>query len=120
MVVYDLEERTFHFAKRVRKFVRTLPMTIANQEDIRQLVRASGSVGANYREANDALGRKDFLMRIKLSRKEAKESVYWLKLISETNLLENRSEGEHLVQEASELVKILSSIAQTSSTKPAQ
>ena len=117
MVVYDLEERTFHFAKRVRKFVRTLPTTIANEEDSRQLIKASGSVGANYREANDALGKKDFLMRIKVSRKEAKESAYWLKLISETNLLENRAEGECLVQEASELVKILSSIAQRSSAK---
>ena len=74
-------------------------------------------MGANYREANDALGKKDFLMRIKVSRKEAKESAYWLKLISETNLLENRAEGECLVQEASELVKILSSIAQRSSAK---
>ncbi len=93
MVVYDLEERTFHFAKRVRKFVRTLPTTIANEEDSRQFIKASGSVGANYREANDALGKKDFLMRIKVSRKEAKESAYWLKLISETNLLENRAES---------------------------
>ena len=62
--------------------------------------------------------KKDFLMRIKVSRKEAKESAYWLKLISETNLLKNRTEGECLVQEASELVKILSSIAQRSSAKP--
>ena len=58
MAVYDLEERTFHFAKRVRKFVRTLPTTIANEKDSRQLIRASGSVGSNYREANDVLGKK--------------------------------------------------------------
>ena len=115
--MYDLEERTFQFAKRVRKFVSTLPKTVANGEDARQLIKASGSVGANYREANDALGRQDFFMRIKLSRKEAKESAYWLKLISETNLLENRDEAEKLLQEASELVKILSSIAQTSSAR---
>ncbi len=93
-------------------------MTAANEEDCRQLVRASGSVGANYREANDALGKKDFLMRIRISRKEAKESAYWLKLISETNTLENHAESEHLFREATELVKILSSIAQGSSARP--
>lgn len=80
--VYDLEERTFQFAKRVRLFVKTLPNTLANVEDSRQLIKASGSVGANYREANESLGKKDFLMRIRISRKEAKESEYWLRLIN--------------------------------------
>ena len=75
---YDLEERTFLFAKRVRAFVKTLPRTVANSEDVRQLIRASGSVGANYIEANDTLSRKDFRMHVKLSRKESKESRYWL------------------------------------------
>ena len=69
---YDLEERTFQFAKAVRIFVKTLPKTIANIEDGKQLVKASGSVGANYREANESLSKKDFLMRVKISRKEAK------------------------------------------------
>ena len=79
--VYDLEERTFQFAKNIRLFVKTLPKSMANFEDGKQLLRASGSVGANYIEANESLGRKDFLMRIKISRKEAKESMYWLRLI---------------------------------------
>ena len=78
---YDLEERTFQFAKDVRLFVKTLPKTIANIEDSIQLVKASGSVGANYREANEALSKKDFLMRIKISRKEAKESACNLEFI---------------------------------------
>ena len=86
---YDLEERTFQFAKKVRLFVKTLPKTIANIEDGRQLVRASGSVGANYREANESISKKDFLMRMKISRKEAKESAYWLRLIHETNKLQS-------------------------------
>ena len=64
--VYDLEERTFQFAKAVRIFVKTLPKTIANIEDGKQLVKASGSVGANYREANESLSKKDFVMRIKI------------------------------------------------------
>ena len=108
--VYDLEERTFQFAKAVRLFVKTLPKTIANIEDGKQLIKASGSVGANYIEANESLGKKDFLMRIKISRKEAKESAYWLRLINETNKLKNADEALSLIQEANELKKIFSSI----------
>ncbi len=112
--VYDLEERTFIFAKDVRFFIKTLTKTIANIEDGKQVIRSSGSVGANYREANEALSKKDFVMRIKISRKEAKESVYWLKLINETNNLENSKEALMLIQEATELKKILSSILEKS------
>ncbi|RLB15322.1 MAG: four helix bundle protein, partial [Deltaproteobacteria bacterium] len=78
---YDLEDRTLKFTKEVIEFVKNLPRTIANIEIIKQLVRASGSVGANYIEANEALSKKDFAMRIKICRKEAKESRYWLRLI---------------------------------------
>ena len=96
--VYDLEERTFQFAKDVQLFVKTLPKTIANIEDGKQLIKASGSVGANYIEANESLGKKDFLMRIRISRKEAKESAFWLRLIHETNNLKNADEALHLMQ----------------------
>jgi four helix bundle protein len=108
--VYDLEERTFLFAKNIRIFVKTLPRTIANFEDSKQLIRSAGSVGANYREANEALSRKDFLMRIKICRKESKESVYWLRLIHETNTFANEREAVHLINEAIQLKKIFSSI----------
>ena len=111
---YDLEERTFQFAKAVRIFVKTLPKTIANIDDGKQLIRASGSVGANYREANESLSKKDFLMRMKISRKEAKESAYWLRLIHETNNLKNGDDAQSLMQEAIELKKILSSILEKS------
>ena len=77
-------------------------------------MKASGSVGANYREANESLSKKDFLMRMKISRKEAKESVYWLRLIHETNNLRNANEAQKLIQEANELKKILSSILEKS------
>ena len=107
---YDLAERTFQFAKAVRLFVKTLPKTIANIEDGKQSVRASGSVGANYREANEALSKKDFAFRIKICRKEAKESAYWLRLIKETNNLKNAEDARCLIQEANELKKIFSSI----------
>ena len=112
--VYDLEERTFQFAKAVRLFIKTLPKTIANNEDGKQVVRASGSVGANYIEANESLSKKDFVMRIKISRKEAKESAYWLRLIHETNDLTNADENLYLIQEAIELKKIFSSILEKS------
>jgi four helix bundle protein len=111
---YDLAERTFQFAKAVRLFVKTLPKTIANIEDGKQLVRASGSVGANYREANEALSKKDFAFRIKICRKEAKESAYWLRLIKETNSLKNAEDARYLITEANELKKIFSSILQKS------
>jgi four helix bundle protein len=65
--IYDLEERTFQFATAVRLFVKTLPKTISNIEDGKQLIKASGSVGGNYIEANESLSKKDFLMRIKMS-----------------------------------------------------
>jgi four helix bundle protein len=111
---YDLEERTFKFAKEVRDFIKSLPFTTANQEDGKQLIRASGSVGANYIEANESLSKKDFVMRIKICRKEAKESAYWLRLILNTNAKENVLNGEGLLDEAVQLKKIFSSILQKS------
>src|SRR5438477_1759138 len=101
---FDLEDRTFAFAKRSRVLVKRLPKTIANIEDARQLVRASGSVGANYIEANESLSKKDFALRIKICRKESKESRYWLRLIEPTKTLE--TERDLLVQEAQELMNI--------------
>ena len=112
--VYEFEERTFQFAKAVRLFVKTSPKTTANIEDGRQLIKASGSVGANYIEANESLGKKDFSLRIKISRKEVKESAYWLRVIHETNNLENADDAEGLIQEANELKKIFSSILEKS------
>ena len=112
--VYDLEERTFQFSKSVRLFVKSLPHSFLNFEDGKQLIKSSGSVGANYREANEALSKKDFLMRIKISRREAKESAYWLRLLYETNSAKDISKGKHLLQEANELTKIFSAIIEKS------
>ena len=106
---YDLEDRTLKFAKDVIKFVKNLPRTIANIEILKQLVRASGSVGANYIEANEALSKKDFIMRVKICRKEAKESRYWLKLI-EVNGEGAEKQRQLLIQEATELMKIFGAI----------
>ena len=107
---YDLEERTFEFAKQVRLFVQSLSKNVVNIEDGKQVVRASGSVGANYIEANEALSKKDFLMRLKICRKEAKESVYFLRLLQETNSDESSGKASELINEANQLKKIISSI----------
>ncbi len=107
---YDLEDRTLRFAQRVRVFVKKLPKTLANTEDSRQLVDASGSVGAIYIEANEALSKKDFVMRIKICRKEAKESRYWLRLIDIGGKSELEQERKDLESEASELTHIFGSI----------
>ncbi|MBW1678085.1 MAG: four helix bundle protein [Deltaproteobacteria bacterium] len=108
---YDLEDRTFAFAKNVRAFVKKLRKTIANIEDAKQLIKSSGSVGANYIEANEALSKKDFVMRIKICRKEAKESRYWLKLIDTTDgQPEQENDRKDLVQESTELMNIFGAI----------
>jgi len=110
---YDLEERTLNFAKEVIEFVKTLPRTTANAEITKQVIRSSGSVGANYIEANESLSKKDFVMRIKICRKESKESSYWLKL-AEVKNSNGESQREVLIGEAMQLTKIFSSIAEKS------
>ena len=111
---YDLEERTFKFANDVRSFIRQLQKSIGNIEDAKQLIRSSGSVGANYIEANEALSRKDFLLRIKISRKEAKESRYWLRLLDVNNDDELEQHRATLIQEAQELTNIFGAILRKS------
>jgi len=108
---YDLEERTYLFAKDVILLVNTCPKTLANIEIIKQLIRSSGSVGANYIEAREALSKKDFNMRIKICRKEIKESLYWLKLLDvKENEIDKRRQT--LTKESTELLKIFASIAE--------
>ena len=109
---YDLEERTFNFAKRVNEYVRNLPNTITNFENGKQLTRSAGSVAANYIEANEALSKKDFVMRIKICCKEAKESRLWLNLAVPTSDMED--ERTALVSEVTELMKIFGSILEKS------
>ncbi|MFA6082135.1 MAG: four helix bundle protein [Patescibacteria group bacterium] len=110
--IYDLEERTAKFARDVRVFIRNLPKTIANIEDGKQVVRSSGSIGANYLEANDSLSKKDLVMRMKISRKEAKETCYWLNLIYVEENSESDKQKTSLQNEAKELMLILGSIIQ--------
>ena len=107
---YDPEDRTLQFARDVRAFLRSVPRTVANIEDGKQLIRASGSVGANYIEANEALSKKDFRLRAKISRKEAKESRYWLRLLDVGRDPRAGEQRQKLVVEATELMNIFGAI----------
>jgi four helix bundle protein len=109
---YDLGERTLVFSRKVFSYVKQLPRVITNIEVGKQLVRSAGSVGANYIEAEESLSKKDFIMRIKISRKEAKESRYWL-LLSEP-LGGQIREKEELIDESTQLMKIFGSIVSNS------
>ncbi len=111
---YDLEDRTLKFAKNVRALVKKLRKTVGNIEDGKQLVRSSGSVGANYIEANEALSKKVFIMRVKICRKESKESRYWLKLLDIRDASEQENERISLIKEATELMNIFGSILRKS------
>jgi four helix bundle protein len=106
----DLEDRTFQFAEEVRRFIKQLPGTLANTEDVRQLVRASGSVAANWIEADEALSKKNFLMRVKICRKEAKETRLFLGLVDTGPTKSNGTTRHALATEGRELTLIFSAI----------
>jgi four helix bundle protein len=108
--IYDLEERTAIFAERVRDFCLKFPKNVANTEYIPQLLRAGASPGANYIEANESIGDKDFKMKIKTCRRESKESAYWLRLVITDNSESMENERSELRQEAKEFVLIFTSI----------
>ena len=107
---YDLEKRTEKFAVNCRTFIKNVPKTISNIEDCKQLSKASGSVGANYIEANESLSKKDFIYRVKICRKEVKESRYFLNIMDLQNDSDLTNEQKLLVKEATELMRIFGSI----------
>jgi len=114
---YDLEVRTALFAKEVRNLVYKLKYSVANIEDGKQVVRSSGSVAANYIEANEHVSDKDFDFRIKICRKEAKESVLWLKLLQNDFNKSFDIKLQALESEASELKKIFSAMVEKRKNK---
>ena len=118
--IYDLEERTTDFAKRIIRLCKTLSKNTINNPLINQIIRSSGSIGANYRQANDALGKKDFIHKLRIARKEAKETKHWLELIEEANS-EIKNKLKDLKQENQELINIFSAIiAKTEKAKNKQ
>lgn len=105
----DLEERTTEFARRVIRLCKELPKNRINDRLVDQIIRSSGSIGANYIEANEALGKKDFIHRLRISRKEAKETNHWLELTKEANP-DLKSRMNELFQELREIRNIISAI----------
>ena len=106
---YDLENRTLEFGKRIIRMAKALPKNTINFKLIDQVVRSGTSTGANYREANETETKKDFKYRVRICRKEGKETIYWLNLIIEANP-EFEKRIKPLIQETTELVKIFASI----------
>lgn len=109
---YDLEPRTLDFAREARVFIRAVPRTVSNFEDLKQLTRSSGSIGANYIEANESLSKKDFLLRIKIAEKETKETRFWLRLIDIQGNEELEKKRNELINESNELMRIFGSIVE--------
>ena len=110
---YDLEKRTLDFTKSIIQFINHIRKTLANVEIAKQVIRSSGSIGANYIEANEALSKKDFIYRIKICRKEAKETTYWIRLLEvNAGLIDQR---DKLIQESIELTKIFGAIYRNTS-----
>jgi four helix bundle protein len=107
---YDLEERAEKFSLRTRDFCLSLKKDVINIQYIKQLVRSAGSIGANYIEANDNLGANDLKMRIRICRKESKESKYWLKHVLTYGNIELEKERHLLFGEANELMLIFAAI----------
>jgi four helix bundle protein len=106
---YDLEERTLEFAKEIIRLCKKFPKNTINMKLVGQLIGASGSVGANYREANEKLSKKDFIHRMRITRKECKESSYWLELLKEANS-SFKKEIDDIFKESQELRNIFTSI----------
>ena len=114
MTNYDLEERTTKFAEEIVELCKLTKITEYNKNIIEQLLRAGTSVGANYFEANGAESKKDFRHKIHICKKEAKESMYWLRLFAKTGLINDLlQKTRNLWQEAKELSKIFAKIGLT-------
>jgi len=112
----DFENRTTEFAKRIIKLCKALPKNTINRRLVDQIIRSSGSIGANYREANEALSKKDFIHRLRIPRKEAKETEHWLELIKEANH-EFTERMKNLFQEIREIRNILSAMINKTTQK---
>ena len=118
---YDLEERTYAFALEVRMFLRNTKWDPVSWPDIKQLLRSSGSVAANYVESVESISDADSLYRLRVTKKEARESGLWLRLLNDCNPIDdNTHQALHvLISETEELVKIFASIIRKkSATEP--
>ena len=114
--VYDLEERTFKFAENIINTVKKIKVNPVNSRIIDQIVGSSSSVGANYSEANEAESKQDFIHKIGICKKEAKETRYWLRILKVSNP-EISDQLTPFEKESQELILIFSSIIKSSRIK---
>lgn len=111
----ELLQRTFWFGVNTLNFLNTLPSSVANKVIIYQLAKSSTSVGANYEESQSAESKDDFIHKIGIVSKEARESKFWLKVLNELSKDENhKKQIKDLLEEADQLCKIFISIKLTS------
>ena len=110
-----IQDRTYDFALEIIRFVKMLPYNTATASLGRQLIRSGTSIGANIEEAQGASIRKDFINKMNISKKEARETRYWLKLINDAQLINNNMSG--LLEEINEIINILTAIVKTSESK---
>lgn len=113
---FDLEERTQIFFIKVIDLCKTIPINPITKRQIDQVIGSSGSVGANWREASESESKKDFVHKIKIARKEAKESQLWLNGLKRS-VNKHNQEFDNLINESKELVYILTSIINKVSKK---
>jgi len=113
---YDLEDRTLMFGKKIIGLVKLLPKNQVNYRFSDQIIRSGTSIGANYREANETETKKDFQYRIRICRKESKETIYWLQLLTEANEILDKS-IKPLINETQEFVKIFAAILEKTKIK---
>jgi four helix bundle protein len=106
---FDLEERTARFGEAIIGFAKRLPVSKVTEPIIPQLVRAATSIGANYCEADDSGSRKEFLYRISICKREARESKHWLRMTAAA-VPELKSDARTHWQEAKELHLIFATI----------
>jgi len=107
--IFNLEERTAKFGEDTIAFIKTIRKDDINRSIINQLIRSATSIGANYMEADAGESKKDFIYKMSISKKEAKESKHWCRMLSKANP-ELRDKCAKLWQEAHELTCIFSSI----------
>lgn len=103
---YDLEERTAKFGENVILFVKKIPQNVINKPLITQLVKSATSIGANYCEADCAESRKDFIHKLEIANKEAKETKHWLRMVAKA-IPELKDEAKVLWKESTELHLII-------------
>lgn len=116
IVIYDLEERTAKFAEEVIKICKEIRFNPINERIIKQVVASSGSIGANYCEANESESKKDFIHKIKIAAKEIKETKHWLRLLA-TAEPKQKEKLRNVWKEAQEILMIFMKIIKSCKTK---